>query len=155
MRKFTYLLLIFFFTSPLCFADSAPNFNLDTRKGKVSLESLKGKVVYVDFWASWCTPCRKAFPWLNKMQEKYADQGLVIVGINLDGERDPANHFLEKVPASFTIAFDPDGKSADDFKVQVMPSSYLINREGKIVFDHKGFKVKQQNDLEAEIKKVL
>ena len=77
-------------------ADKAPGFVLPTDAGKIDLTDLKGKVVYLDFWASWCPPCRKSFPWLNEMQRKYGEAGLVVIGVNVDRERKAADAFLEK-----------------------------------------------------------
>jgi thiol-disulfide isomerase/thioredoxin len=125
---------------------SAAEFNLD---------DYAGKVVVLDFWASWCAPCRRSFPWLNTMHEKYADDGLVIVGVNLDLERDEAARFLGEFPALFRIVYDDDKELARRFEVIAMPSSYLIGRDGKTVEQHLGFKVKQQAEYEAAIVNAL
>ncbi len=117
----------------------------------LDLEQLKGKVVVVDFWASWCVPCRRSFPWLNEMHGKYEDDGLVIIGVNLDQERSEADAFLDEFPASFRIHFDDTKDLAREFDVVAMPSSYLINRNGDLVKRHFGFKVKQQDEYEAAI----
>ena len=96
-------------TTAVLAADSAPDFKLPSAKGMVELSKMKGKVVYVDFWASWCTPCRKSFPWMNDLHKKYKDQGLEVVAVNLDKSRAPIDEFLKKTPADFTIAYDPSG----------------------------------------------
>jgi thiol-disulfide isomerase/thioredoxin len=114
-----------------------------------------GKVVMVDFWASWCVPCRRSFPWLNAMHEKYADDGLVIVGVNLDLERAEADRFLAEFPASFKIVYDETKALAKQFEVMAMPSTYVIGRNGKIVDQHLGFKVKKQAEYEAAIASAL
>jgi thiol-disulfide isomerase/thioredoxin len=114
-----------------------------------------GKVVIVDFWASWCVPCRRSFPWLNAMHERYADAGLVIVGVNLDQDRSAASEFLREYPAKFTIVYDGGEELAKDFDVVAMPSSYLIGRDGKLRRRHFGFKVKQQQEYEAAITEAL
>ena len=110
-----------------------------------------GKVVVLDFWASWCVPCRRSFPWLNAMHDKYAEQGLVIVGINLDMERGDAAKFLEEYPAEFAIVYDENKELARQFDVVAMPSSYVIGRDGQLAAKHMGFKVKQQDEYEALI----
>lgn len=117
----------------------------------LDLTGYHGKVVIVDFWASWCVPCRRSFPWLNAMNSKYSDDGLVIVGVNLDQERSEAEEFLEEYPAEFRIYFDESKDLAHEFDVIAMPSSYLIGRDGEIVKRHYGFKVKQQDEYEAAI----
>jgi len=114
-----------------------------------------GKVVVLDFWASWCVPCRRSFPWLNTMHEKYADEGLVIVGVNLDLERAEADRFLAEFPSSFKIVYDEKKALAKQFEVMAMPSSYVIGRNGKIVDQHLGFKVKKQAEYEAAILSAL
>ena len=133
----------------------APDLNLPGLKDAVSLAGLKGKVVYVDFWASWCGPCKQSFPFMNELQAKYGAQGFEIVAVNLDAKRDDADKFLAEVPAKFTVAFDPKGDSAKRFEVKGMPSSYLIGRDGKVVAVHKGFKEEDRKDVDASIAKAL
>ena len=117
----------------------------------VDLEDLRGKVVVLDFWASWCVPCRRSFPWLNSMHAKYADDGLVIIGVNLDNERADADAFLDDFPPDFRIHFDTTKQLAEEFGVMAMPSSYVIGRDGQLVKRHLGFKVKKQAEYEAAI----
>lgn len=119
--------------------------------GTLDLEQFKGQVVVVDFWASWCVPCRRSFPWLNRMHETYRDDGLVIIGVNLDMERSEAERFLEEFPPKFRIHFDESKELAQQFDVVGMPSSYVIGRDGEIVNRHFGFKVKKQDEYEAAI----
>lgn len=114
-----------------------------------------GKVVLVDFWASWCEPCRRSFPWLNAMHDKYAREGLVIVGVNLDMERADAHRFLEDYPADFSIYYDENQELARQYEVVAMPSSYVIGRDGRVAARHMGFKVKQQDEYEALIVRAL
>lgn len=121
----------------------------------VDLAAFKGKVVVVDFWASWCVPCRRSFPWMNSMVEKYADDGLVIIGVNMDSDPAEAKAFLEEIPASFAIVHDPDGELAEEYDVVAMPSSYVFDRSGTLVERHLGFKVKHQDEYEAIIKESL
>jgi cytochrome c biogenesis protein CcdA/thiol-disulfide isomerase/thioredoxin len=115
-------------------------------------EGLRGKVVLVDFWASWCVPCRKSFPWMSALSEREAARGLVVVAINLDKSREPAEAFLRELSPPFTVAFDPAGKTAEAYNVSAMPSSYLINRDGQIVFSHAGFDPRDTAAIETKIK---
>ena len=115
----------------------------------------EGKVVVVDFWASWCVPCRRSFPWMNAMMDKYADDGLVIVAVNLDKDRGDADAFLAEVPANFELEFDPDASIAREYGVEAMPSSFVFGRDGELVAKHLGFKVKKQDEYEAIIVKAL
>ncbi len=128
---------------------SLANDNLAKFEKQVS--ELKGKVVYVDFWASWCVPCRKSFPWMNEMQNKYGEQDFTILSVNLDAEPELAEKFLKETPAQFPIFYDPKGKVAKAFKLKGMPSSFLINKAGKIVSSHVGFTEKKKDKYQEEI----
>ncbi|MDH3327073.1 MAG: TlpA family protein disulfide reductase [Gammaproteobacteria bacterium] len=158
--KNTYIALIILFalltSSQSLYAAAGSDFSLKTTSGKtVKLSKLKGKVVYVDFWASWCAPCRKSFPWMNNMHARYKAKGLKIIAISLDSDRKVTKKFLRDNPALFTVAYDSDGKVADKYGVQVMPTSYLIGRNGELLATHKGFRKKHADAIEAEIKKAL
>jgi len=133
----------------------APAFELATRDGKVSLESLRGRVVVVDFWASWCGPCRQSFPWLASLHERLASKGLTIVAVNLDKERSAAMGFLADYPAPFTVAFDPEGRTAEAYKVKGMPSTYVVSTDGRILYSHIGFDPRRTGELEAILQEAL
>jgi thiol-disulfide isomerase/thioredoxin len=117
----------------------------------VDLDEHRGKVVILDFWASWCVPCRRSFPWLDKMQEKYAADGLVVIGVNLDNTISEAHKFLDEFKPAFKIVYDKDKKLAREYDVVAMPSSYILARDGSLFKRHLGFKVKLEADYEAEI----
>ena len=134
---------------------AAPDLQLPGLKDGVNLSALKGKVVYLDFWASWCGPCRQSFPFMNDLQARYRAQGLEVIGVNLDGKRDDADTFLAQVPAQFTLAFDAKGDSARRFEVKGMPSSFLIGRDGRLVAVHRGFKDEDRKDIDARIAAAL
>lgn len=136
-------------------APAAPAFSLPTTHGTVALDSLRGHVALVDFWASWCEPCRHSFPWMADVQKRYADKGLRIVAIDLDKDRDAADAFLARFDVPFTVAFDPSGKAAQAFKVKGMPSTYLIDAGGHVVLDHIGFDAKRAATLEAAIRQAV
>ncbi|KPF68353.1 disulfide bond formation protein DsbE [beta proteobacterium AAP99] len=135
--------------------DMAPAFDLPGTTQPVRLADLKGKFVYVDFWASWCGPCRQSFPWLNDMQAKYGAQGLTVVGINVDTKREDALAFLKEVPANFRLAFDAAGSSPKAYKIKGMPSSILVGPDGKVIFHHAGFRPENRAELEEKIRKAL
>ena len=123
--------------------------------GGVDVESYRGKVVLLDFWASWCVPCRRSFPWMTDMQQKYADEGLVIVAVNLDNDVNDAESFLRQYPPGFQVAHDTDKSLARKYEVVAMPSSFLIGRDGEIVERHLGFKVLTQTEYETAIQTAL
>jgi cytochrome c biogenesis protein CcmG/thiol:disulfide interchange protein DsbE len=124
-------------------------------ESQFDLTEFKGKVVVLDFWASWCVPCRRSFPWMNSMQEKYGDSGLVIIGVNMDSDAADAKSFLQAYPAEFKIVNDPDGDLAREYEVIAMPSSYIFDRNGVLVTRHLGFKVKRQDEYEAILLETL
>jgi len=136
-------------------AAPAPDFSLPTKAGSVSLQTMRGQVVYLDFWASWCKPCRKSFPWMNAMHAKYRDKGLQIIAVNVDSDPEQVKRFLEKYPAEFVIAYDADGKVASQYQVEGMPSAYLIDRQGNIHASHIGFREEDQAAVESQINQLL
>ncbi|MEO8565221.1 MAG: TlpA disulfide reductase family protein [Betaproteobacteria bacterium] len=136
--------------------DAAPAFALRNARGDIlSLESLRGQVVYVDFWASWCGPCRRSFPWMNEMQRRYGGRGLTIVAINVDRNPADAARFVERNPAQFTIAYDQAGATPLAYAVQGMPSSYLIDSRGKVAEVEQGFHDERKDALEQRIQALL
>lgn len=133
----------------------APSFELPGQQGTVQLSSYKGKTVYLDFWASWCGPCKQSFPWMNDMQKKYGAKGLRIVGVNLDQKAEDAKAFLATTPAQFDVAFDSAGQSPKQYGVKGMPTSLLIGPDGKVLMVHQGFKPESREELESQIKQAL
>lgn len=112
---------------------AAPDFDLPGRLGAVKLGDFKGKTVYLDFWASWCGPCKQSFPWMNEMQSRYGAKGLRVVGINVDQKTDDAKAFLNDNPARFDVAFDQPGKTPRTYAIKGMPTSVLIGPDGKVL----------------------
>ena len=157
MNKVIYFILFTLLMSNNSYAafSQAPEINLPGVDGEVRLESLRGKVVYLDFWASWCKPCVKSFPWLNDMKQSYADKGFEVLAVNLDKDRALADEFLNNREVDFIVAFDGSGKIAASYKLKGMPSSFLIGRDGKVYASHIGFKEKDKAELEQAIKNLL
>lgn len=134
----------------------APDFELPGPDGAgVKLSALRGKVVYLDFWASWCGPCRQSFPWMNELQARLGPRGLQVLGVNLDAKQAEAKRFLADVPARFQLAFDEKGATPRLFGVKGMPTSVLIDREGRIAGIHAGFQPSHTAPLEQEIALLL
>ena len=152
-----FLLFVFIFFSQNSFSaqNPAPEIKLPGVDGEVHLEKHRGKVVYLDFWASWCVPCKKSFPWMHDIKQRYADQGLEVVAVNLDKDRKLAVKFLQEMDVNFIVAFDESGESASRYKLKGMPGSYLIGRDGQVYMSHIGFHDKDKEPLESAIKSLL
>lgn len=134
----------------------APGLSLPAASGEaVDIGKLRGKVVYVDFWASWCGPCKRSFPWMNEMNRKYADKGLAIVAVNVDKKRADAERFLAVTPAQFTVVYDHAGATPAAWQVKAMPTSYLVDASGKVVFVESGFRDEHKDDVEQRIRAAL
>jgi len=121
----------------------------------LDLSKYKNKVVYVDFWASWCAPCKESFPWMNSLKKKYEGKGLHVVAVNLDKEKKLADAFLKENKADFEIVFDQEAVNAKSFKLKGMPSSIIVDRSGKIIHTHVGFRESEVKDVEDQIRKLL
>jgi len=130
---------------------NAPEFDVSGTSGNVKLSALRGKLVYLDFWASWCGPCKRSFPWMNEMQKRYGAQGLQVVAVNLDAKHGDALDFLASTPATFTIGFDPAAGVARSYGVKGMPSSLLIGADGRVIALHEGFNDNDRAELEGRI----
>lgn len=115
----------------------------------------RGRVVYVDFWASWCVPCRESFPWMKALERTYANQGLTVLAIDVDHDRSDARRFLRVFRPNFQVLFDPNGKLAQKYEIVGMPTSFLIDRTGKVRFTHVGFFRNQRGQYEQEVRELL
>lgn len=111
----------------------------------------KGDVVYLDFWASWCVPCRKSFPWMVEMQSKYEKNGFTVISINVDADKSFADEFLKASPNNFPVIYDPTGELTNQFKLKGMPTSYVFNRDGKMVKTHTGFFQDKKSEYEQTL----
>jgi thiol-disulfide isomerase/thioredoxin len=119
------------------------------------LQQFHGKVVYVDFWASWCPPCAESFPFLNELDRDLKVSGLQVIGVNLDQASEEAKAFLAKYPANFTVAADTNETCARDFDVKAMPSSYLVDRNGVIRHIHLGFRPGEAKEIRDFVERLL
>jgi thiol-disulfide isomerase/thioredoxin len=136
------------FASPVQQGDAFPDLAGYDLQG--ALPNLKGRVVLVDFFASWCGPCRESFPVLQELHRKYADQGLVIVAVNLDRKKEDMDRFLKQHAVSFPVVRDTEHRLVKEVQVPTMPSSFLIDREGKVRSVHRGFRGEETRRRYAE-----
>ena len=136
--------------------DAPPPLSGTTSAGdQLSLDGLVGKVVLVDFWASWCLPCKDELPELEKLYAEFADQGLVIVGVSVDEEVGDMEAFLGTMPLSFPVIFDEGKTIAGKWDPPKMPTSYFIGRDGKLDYVHAGYEASQLGDIRSRIETLL
>ena len=114
-----------------------------------------GKVVVLDFWASWCKPCRESMPWLSRLQRDHGAKGLQVVAVSVDADEADMRSRLDELDEGIVVVFDPEGALAQQYKLEGMPTSYLIDREGKARGSHLGFRAKDAAAREAEIVALL
>jgi DsbE subfamily thiol:disulfide oxidoreductase len=137
-------------------APMAPDITLASRSGKnMRLAEMRGEVILLNFWASWCGPCREEMPKLEALHQKYKDLGVRIVGINLDSEKGLSEPLLQSTGVSFTILYDPTGSAGEKFGVSAMPSTFIIDRDGKIRYHHKGYQSGYEKTYEEQLKALL
>lgn len=155
MRILSFALTLMLLALGQSYAQKAPNFKLKTQDGKViELAKLKGKVVVVNFWATWCGPCRKEIPGFMEVYKQYKDKGLEIVGVSLDQDGwGIVQRYLERMPISYPIVIG-DGELAEAYGgIDAIPASFLIDRKGNIAKKHIGYM--SQSDLERAVKDLL
>jgi len=121
----------------------------------LDLSQYEGQVVYLDFWASWCAPCQQSFPWMMQLQDELADQGLVVITVNVDRDRSAADRFLAQTGSELPVIYDPKGEIAADYELEGMPSSYIYDREGVLRSTHVGFHPDKVDAVEAELQALL
>ncbi len=137
-------------------SDPLPTCTLNLGAGQpTGFEQFRGKVLYVDFWASWCVPCLLSFPFMNDLQAAYGSRGLQVVAVNMDQRPADAEGFLAKHQAGFAVAAGPNGPCAKVLGVTAMPSSFLIDRTGNIHSRHAGFRADDAAQLRAEVEALL
>lgn len=119
------------------------------------LGAYKGKVVYLDFWASWCGPCAQSFPYMEELKQSYGKQGLEIIAVNVDHSRERADAFLNKMQSDLHVIYDPKGRLANRFKVKDMPTSMLIDRGGAVRYVHQGFFPEKTSLYDEHISELL
>jgi cytochrome c biogenesis protein CcmG, thiol:disulfide interchange protein DsbE len=121
----------------------------------LDVKQWSGRVVYPDFWASWCAPCRQSFPWMQQMKRTYEAQGLTIISINVDQSRADAERFLMRFHPDFDVRFDPAGSLAEQYKVIGMPTGVIFDRHGTMRFENVGFLPVDEQKYEREIRELL
>lgn len=135
-----------------------PAFTGKTLNGdKVSLSDYKGKVVIVDFWASWCRPCKEGFPFLSELFEEYSDNGFTVIGVNLDEDVNNMKNFIQKLgkEVKFINISDPDSKIGNLYNVEAIPTTLVIDKKGILRYMHVGFSSDEKSKFKTEIETLL
>lgn len=127
----------------------------NSKGSELSISSFKGNVVLIDFWASWCEPCKVALPAYNKLYEKYSKKGLAVWGVNVDDDKAEGQSFMKEHPMKFPVSYDVGKKLIKKVGVKTMPTSFLIGKDGKVHHIHEGFREGDEKDLEKLLKKLL
>jgi thiol-disulfide isomerase/thioredoxin len=128
---------------------------MQARQTSLKLNDYKGKVVLVDFWATWCGPCQKSMPFFNSLFNELKKDGFEIVAINVDEDQETARQFLQSHPVVYSTGYDPDGECPKAYEVKAMPSSYLIDKTGKVRYVHLGYRDSDQPLLREQIQALL
>lgn len=150
---------VMFFISAAQAADvqgKAPDFTLKSSSGKnLKLSEHRGEVVLLNFWASWCGPCRKEMPYLEQIQEKYSDYGFTVMGVNVEEDSSKAKKMLKDIPVSFPILYDTTNSVSKAYKVSAMPTTVIIDRDGNMRYLHKGYKSGDEATYKQWVKKLI
>lgn len=146
--------------SPLAGAEAvnvpAPDFTLESRSGEnLRLEDHRGEVVMLNFWASWCGPCRQEMPLMDELYGQYKDLGFTILAVNVDENREEAHRFLDKVPVTYPILYDPESSVSELYEVQAMPTTVMIDRNGNARYLHYGYQPGYEDEYEQQIRELV
>jgi thiol-disulfide isomerase/thioredoxin len=135
---------------------AAPPFDLPARGGgRVSLEKLRGQVVMINFWASWCGPCRQEFPVLDSIYRKYGPMGFSLVAVNVESDSSDAERFLAALPVSFPVAYDGDNAVSGQYGVSAMPTTLIVDRKGQVRWLHRAYKPGDEDEYLNQIRSLL
>lgn len=135
---------------------AAPDFTLKSNQGSnIRLEELRGEVVMLNFWASWCGPCRQEMPLMNDIFSKYQDLGFTILAVNVDENQEDADRFLSAVPVDFPVLYDSSSKVSEMYEVDAMPTTVMIDRDGNKRFLHRGYKPGYEDEYAAQVKQLI
>ena len=134
----------------------APDFTLKSRSGEnLKLSELRGEVVMVNFWASWCGPCRQEMPLLDQLYKRFSPMGFTILGVNVEEDSADAEKVLGEIPVSFPILFDSRNQVSKAYDINAMPSTFLVDRDGKVRYLHKGYKPGYEDEYQRQIRELI
>jgi len=134
----------------------APDFTLKSNSGKnLRLADLRGEVVMINFWASWCGPCRQEMPELNKLHKRYKRAGFTVFGVNVENDSSEANQMLEKIPVDFPVLYDTRSEVSKLYNVDAMPTTVLVDRDGNLRYLHRGYKPGYEDIYRQQVKTLI
>lgn len=134
----------------------APDFTLPDANGKaIKLSDLKGQVVMINFWASWCGPCREEMPLLENLHKKYSKLGFTVYGVNVDFKPKDAQPLLQETGVTFPVGYDSKNKISELYKIDSMPSTVMVDRKGNLRYLHRGYKPGYEKDYEKQIRELV
>lgn len=137
-------------------AQPAADFTLKSLAGaNVRLADLRGQVVLINFWATWCGPCRQEMPVLDKLHQRYQDTGFTVLGVNVEGEAGPARELADKTGVTFPVLVDEDQKISKLYDLKAMPSTVVVDRDGKVRFVHRGYKPGDEEKYVQVVKELI
>ncbi len=163
MKKVTFVFFALVFSVGLVSAaqaetmgELAPDFTLKSRSGEnIKLSELRGEVVMINFWASWCAPCRQEMPLLEDMYDKYSDLGFTLLGVNVEEDSSQATNMLREIPVNFPILFDNTNRVSKLYKVVAMPTTVLVDRDGNMRYLHRGYLPGYEDEYVKQIKELI
>jgi peroxiredoxin len=134
----------------------APDFTLKSNSGKnIKLSELRGQVVMINFWASWCGPCRQEMPILNQLYQRYEPMGFTLLGVNVEEDKAAADKVLREIPVNFPVLYDSKNQVSESYQVRAMPSTFLIDRDGKVRYLHKGYKPGYEDEYQKQVRELI
>ncbi len=150
------LLLIALQASAISESGPAPDFTLKSNSGQnVKLSELRGQVVMINFWASWCGPCRQEMPLLNQLYQRYEPMGFTLLGVNVEEDSAAADKVLREIPVNFPVLYDNKNQVSESYQVRAMPSTILIDRDGKVRYLHKGYKPGYEEEYQKQVRELI
>ena len=160
VKKVLLVLSIFIVFAPTVFAENikgpAPDFTLKSRSGEnIKLSELRGEVVMINFWASWCAPCRQEMPLLEELYKKYSDLGFTLLAVNVEEDSYKAESLLRDIPVTFPVLYDNTNRVTKLYKVVAMPSTVIIDRDGNLRYLHRGYLPGYENEYMKQVSELI
>lgn len=156
MKLQHYALIALFGFAAAVQAEKAPDFTLKSDSGdNVRLEEQRGKVVMINFWASWCAPCRKEMPLLEELHDRYEQAGFTLFGVNVEQNPEAAQKFLDDVGVTFPILFDPESTASRAYQVSAMPTTVMVDRDGNVRYVNRGYKEGDEAKYRDQIRELI